>query len=194
MTIEKTFKLTIKATSFYLNATEINALYNECGKALNIGNTNPSYPPSVRKLEPRPICPTQPSDYPMGPQPSDYPSGPATSPNWPTGYPFGTTTDYPSLYCHSDMTTDNFEFDSNTSLNPKSSKGINFIKDDMTTIKDNTIKDSNNWRSSVQKSLDKLNAKTNVNWHSSVVDAINKLNVGSKNDNTTTKSGGTKVG
>jgi hypothetical protein len=131
MTIEKTFKLTIKATSFYLNATEINALYNECGKALNIGNTNPSYPPGVTK------------------QPSDYPS-------WPTGYPFGTTTDYPSQYCHSDMTTDNFEFDSNTSLNPKSSKGINFIKDDMTTIKDN-----NNWRSSVQKSLDKLSAKTN---------------------------------
>ena len=136
MTIEKTFKLTIKASSFYLNATEINALYNECGKALNINNTNPSYPPGVTK------------------QPSDYP-------NWPTGYPFGTTTDYPSQYCHSDMTTDNFEFDSNTSLNPKSSKGINFIKDDMTTIKDNTIKDSDNWRSSVQKSLDKLSAKTN---------------------------------
>jgi hypothetical protein len=136
MTIEKTFKLTIKASSFYLNATEINALYNECGKALNINNTNPSYPPGVTK------------------QPSDYP-------NWPTGYPFGTTTDYPSQYCHSDMTTDNFEFDSNTSLNPKSSKGINFIKDDMTTIKDNTIKDCDNWRSSVQKSLDKLSAKTN---------------------------------
>ena len=132
MTIEKTFKLTIKATSFYLNATEINALYNECGKALNIGNTNPSYPPGVTK------------------QPSDYPS-------WPTGYPFGTTTDYPSQYCHSDMTTDNFEFDSNTSLNPKSSKGINFISDDMATIKEN-----NNWRSSVQKSLDKLSAKTNI--------------------------------
>ena len=132
MIIEKTFKLTIKDTSFYLDATEINALYNECGKALNIGNTNPSYPPGVTK------------------QPSDYP-------NWPTGYPFGTTTDYPSQYCHSDMTTDNFEFDSNTSLNPKSSKGINFIKDDMTTIKDN-----NNWRSSVQKALDKLSAKTNV--------------------------------
>ena len=173
MTIEKTFKLTIKDTSFYLDATEINALYNECGKALNIGNTNPSYPPGVTK---------QPSDYPSWPtQPSDYP-------NWPTGYPFGTTTDYPSQYCHSDMTTDNFEFDSNTSLNPKSSKGINFIKDDMTTIKDN-----NNWRSSVQKSLDKLNAKTNVNWYSSVAEAINKLNAGSKKDNTTTKSDGTKI-
>jgi len=137
MTIEKTFKLTIKASSFYLNATEINALYNECGKALNIGNTNPSYPPGVTK------------------QPSDYPSWPTGY--WPTGYAFGTTTDYPSQYCHSDMTTDNFEFDSNTSLNPKSSKGINFIKDDMTTIKEN-----NNLRSSVQKALDKLSAKTNV--------------------------------
>ena len=137
MTIEKTFKLTIKDTSFYLDATEINALYNECGKALNIGNTNPSYPPGVTK------------------QPSDYP-------NWPTGYPFGTTTDYPSQYCHSDMTTDNFEFDSNTSLNPKSSKGINFIKDDMTTIKDNTIKDCDNWRSSVQKALDKLSVKNDI--------------------------------
>ena len=42
------------------------------------------------------------------------------------------------------------------SANVPSSKGINFIKDDMTTIKDN-----NNWRSSVQKSLDKLSAKTN---------------------------------
>jgi hypothetical protein len=167
MTIEKTFKLTIKATSFYLNATEINALYNECGKALNIGNTNPSYPPGVTK---------QPSDYPNWPtQPSDYP-------NWPTGYPFGTTTDYPSQYCHSDMTTDNFEFDSNTSLNPKSSKGINFIKE------------NNYWGSSVQKSLDKLNAKTNVNWHSSVAQAINKLNAGSKKDNTTTTSEGIKVG
>jgi len=123
MNIEKTFKLTIKDTSFYLDATEINALYNECGKALNIGNTNPSYPPSVTK------------------QPSDYPSWPTGY--WPTGYPFGTTTD------------------SNNSLNPKSSKGINFIKDDMTTIKDNTIKDCDNWRSSVQKSLDKLSAKTN---------------------------------
>jgi len=157
MIIEKTFKLTIKDTSFYLDATEINALYNECGKALNIGNTNPSYPPGVTK------------------QPSDYPS-------WPTGYPFGTTTDYPSQYCHSDMTTDNFEFDSNTSLNPKSSKGINFVKDDMTT--DTTDNFGFDWNT----------GKTNVNWRSSVAQAINKLNAGSKKDNTTTTSEGIKVG
>ena len=47
------------------------------------------------------------------------------------------------------------------SANVPSSKGINFVKDDMTTIKDNTIKDCDNWRSSVQKALDKLSAKTN---------------------------------
>ena len=148
MNIEKTFKLTIKDTSFYLDATEINALYNECGKALNIGNTNPSYPPGVTKLDP-----VKPSDYPSWPQPSDYP-------NWPA---YGTTTDYPSQYSHSDMTTDNFEFDLNTSLNVPSSKGINFIKDDLSDDM-TTIKENNNWRSSVQKALDKLSAKTDVNF------------------------------
>ena len=44
MNIEKTFKLTIKDTSFYLNATEINALYNECGKALNLSLIHISEP------------------------------------------------------------------------------------------------------------------------------------------------------
>ena len=137
MTIEKTFKLTIKDTSFYLDATEINALYNECGKALNIGNTNPSYPPSVTKLEPRP-----------------------TYPNWPTypypthcgDMPFGTTTS--GTADHSVMDTGNGL--GIKSANVPSSKGINFVKDDM-----NTRWDESNWRSSVQKALDKLSAKTN---------------------------------
>jgi len=44
-----------------------------------------------------------------------------------------------------------------STANVPSSKGINFISDDMETIKDN-----NKWRSSVQKALDKLSAKTNV--------------------------------
>ena len=139
MNIEKTFKLTIKDTSFYLDATEINALYNECGKALNIGNTNPSYPPGVRKLD-------------------------DTAVPWPTypythcgDVPFGTTTS---------GTTDNSVMDWHNyhsvtggikSANVPSSKGINFLPDDMETIKEN-----NNWRSSVQKALDKLSAKTNV--------------------------------
>ena len=144
MTIEKTFKLTIKASSFYLNATEINALYNECGKALNIGNTNPSYPPGVTKLD--------------------------TVIPWPT---------YPNTHC-GDVpfgTTDNSVMDWHnyhgvTGGIKSSSKGINFIKDDhsddMTTIKDN-----NNWRSSVQKALDKLSAKTDVNFSTNTSDGTN---------------------
>ena len=142
MTIEKTYKLTIKDTSFYLDATEINALYNECGKALKISATNPNcptYPPGVRKLD-------------------------DTAVPWPTypythcgDVPFGTTTS---------GTTDNSVMDWHNyhsvtggikSANVPSSKGINFLPDDMETIKEN-----NNWRSSVQKALDKLSAKTNV--------------------------------
>ena len=141
MNIEKTFKLTIKDTSFYLDATEINALYNECGKALNIGNTNPSYPPGVRKLD-------------------------DTAVPWPTypythcgDVPFGTTTS---------GTTDNSVMDwhnyhSVTGGIKSSSKGINFLSDDLSDDME-TIKDNNNWRSSVQKALDKLSAKTDVNF------------------------------
>jgi hypothetical protein len=142
MTIEKTFKLTIKASSFYLNATEINALYNECGKALNIGNTNPNwptYPPGVRKLDDTAV---------------PWPTYPYT--HW-GDVPFGTTTS---------GTTDNSVMDwhnyhSVTGGIKSSSKGINFIKDDLSDDM-TTIKENNNWRSSVQKALDKLSAKTNV--------------------------------
>jgi hypothetical protein len=71
--------------------------------------------------------------------------------------------------------------DSTTSIstaNVPSSKGINFVKDDMTTDTTDTTdnfgfdwntginnlndKTNINWRSSVQQSLDKLSAKTNV--------------------------------
>ena len=150
MNIEKTFKLTIKDTSFYLDATEINALYNECGKALNIGNTNPSYPPGVRKLD-------------------------DTAVPWPTypythcGYvPFGTTTS---------GTTDNSVMDwhnyhSVTGGIKSSSKGINFLSDDLSDDME-TIKDNNNWRSSVQKALDKLSAKTDVNFSTNTSDGTN---------------------
>lgn len=144
MNIEKTFKLTIKDTSFYLDATEINALYNECGKALNIGNTNPSYPPGVTKLD--------------------------TVIPWPT---------YPNTHC-GDVpfgTTDNSVMDwhnyhSVTGGIKSSSKGINFIKDDLSDDM-TTIKENNNWRSSVQKALDKLSAKTDVNFSTNTSDGTN---------------------
>ncbi len=146
MTIEKTFKLTfkltIKDTSFYLDATEINALYNECGKALNIGVTDspyPNYPPGVRKFDP--VVPTYPN-WPTYP----YPTYCADS-------PFGTTTS--GTTNHSVMDTGNGL--GIKSANVPSSKGINFVKDDI-----NTRWDESNWRSSVQKALDKLSVKNDI--------------------------------
>ena len=146
MTIEKTYKLTIKDTAFNLTEEEVSALYTECGKALKISATNPNwptYPPGVRKLD-------------------------DTAVPWPTypythcgDVPFGTTTS---------GTTDNSVMDWHNyhsvtggikSANVPSSKGINFVKDDLSDDME-TIKDNNNWRSSVQKALDKLSAKTNV--------------------------------
>ena len=119
MTIEKTFKLTIKDAAYFLTEQEVTALYEQCRQALNISVTNPNWP-----------------TYPL---PNTYCGN----------VPFGT------IHC-----TDNSVMDSGTSIstaNVPSSKGINFISDDMETIKDN-----NNWRSSVQKALDKLSVKTNV--------------------------------
>ena len=146
MTIEKTYKLTIKDTAFNLTEEEVSALYTECGKALKISATNLSYlpyPPGVRKLD-------------------------DTAVPWPTypythcgDVPFGTTTS---------GTTDNSVMDWHNyhsvtggikSANVPSSKGINFLSDDLSDDME-TIKDNNNWRSSVQKALDKLSAKTNV--------------------------------
>ena len=135
MTIEKTYKLTIKDTSFYLDATEINALYNECGKALNIGNTNPSYPPGVTKLDTVIPWPTYPNTH-CG------------------DVPFGTT---------ENSVMDWHNYHSVTGGIKSSSNGINFIKDDLSDDM-TTIKENNNWRSSVQKALDKLSAKTDVNF------------------------------
>ena len=147
MTIEKTYKLTIKDTAFNLTEEEVSALYTECGKALKISATNPNwptYPPGVRKLD-------------------------DTAVHWPTypythcgDVPFGTTTS---------GTTDNSVMDWHnyhgvtatgiSTANVPSSKGINFLSDDLSDDME-TIKDNNNWRSSVQKALDKLSAKTNV--------------------------------
>ena len=156
MTIEKTFKLTIKDTSFYLDATEINALYNECGKALNIGVTDspyPNYPPGVRKFDP--VVPT-------------YPNWP-TDDNTTTGNPHWSTYSLPNTYCGNvpfgsttSGTTNHSVMDTGNGLgiksaNVPSSKGINFISDDMAVHEDNQ-----KWRSSVQQALDKLSAKTNV--------------------------------
>jgi len=42
MTIEKTFKLTIKDAAYFLTEQEVTALYEQCRQALNISATNPN--------------------------------------------------------------------------------------------------------------------------------------------------------
>ncbi len=42
MTIEKTFKLTIKDAAYFLTEQEVTALYEKCRQALNISATNPN--------------------------------------------------------------------------------------------------------------------------------------------------------
>ena len=150
MTIEKTYKLTIKDTAYFLTEEEVSALYTECGKALKISATNPNwptYPPGVRKLD-------------------------DTAVPWPTypythcgDVPFGTTTSGTTSGTTDNSVMDWHNYHSVTggikSANVPSSKGINFLSDDLSDDME-TIKDNNNWRSSVQKALDKLSAKTNV--------------------------------
>ncbi len=128
MTIEKTFKLTIKDAAYFLTEQEVTALYEQCRQALNISATNPNWP--------------------TNPLPNTY-CGNVTCCTTTSG-----TTDNSVMDWH------NYHGVTGTGIstaNVPSSKGINFISDDMETIKEN-----NNWRSSVQKALDKLSAKTNV--------------------------------
>ena len=153
MTIEKTYKLTIKDTAYFLTEEEVSALYTECGKALKISATNPNcptYPPGVRKLD-------------------------DTAVPWPTypythcgDVPFGTTTSTTTSGTTDNSVMDWHNYHSVTGGIKSSSKGINFLPDDMETIKEN-----NNWRSSVQKALDKLSAKTDVNFSTNKSDGTN---------------------
>ena len=147
MTIEKTFKLTIKDAAYFLTEQEVSALYEQCRQALNISATNPNWP-----------------TYPL---PNTYCGN----------VPFGTTTDNSVMDWHDyhGVTATGI-----STANVPSSKGINFLSDDLSDDME-TIKDNNNWRSSVQKALDKLSAKSNI---------TTKLN--SKTNITT--NDGTKVG
>ena len=139
MTIEKTFKLTIKDAAYFLTEQEVTALYEQCRQALNISVTNPNWP-----------------TYPL---PNTYCGN----------VPFGTTTDNSVMDWH------NYHGVTGTGIstaNVPSSKGINFLSDDLSDDME-TIKDNNNWRSSVQKALDKLSAKTDVNFSTNTSDGTN---------------------
>jgi len=131
MTIEKTYKLIIKDTTFNLTEDEVHSLYETCRKALNVSITNPNWP---------------------------------TYPYWPT-YPWtGGTGEYIPNWQHSTITCSTSARGTGTTSGSNCfissttpSTGINFLSDDMETIKDN-----NKWRTSLQQTLDKLNVKTNV--------------------------------
>lgn len=156
MNIEKTYKLKIKDTEFNLTEEEVSALYDACRKALNISYVGP--------------IPSKPFDNPIAPMYPSWPvyPGTGTNPIWYTPYVTGDGTNsidnsvmdtnvFTTTWSDADMSNHVKSFSTNIFNKPSSSTPINFISDDMTTIKEN-----DKWRSSLQKALDKLSAKTIV--------------------------------
>jgi hypothetical protein len=142
MTIEKTYKLTIKDTAYFLTEEEVTKLYEQCRMVLNIKDL-----PTTN-----PVKPTIP--YP-------YDTYPWYTPKYPndTGTPYwtGPTTTCGTINAGEGICVKDTNWQPNLCNTVKSSNGINFLSDDMETIKEN-----DKWRSSVQQALDKLSAKTNV--------------------------------
>ena len=142
MTIEKTYKLTIKDVYYYLDEKELNALYEQCRMVLNVKDL-----PTTN-----PVKPTIP--YP-------YDTYPWYTPKYPndTGYPYwtGPTTTCGTINAGEGNCVMDTNWQPNLCNTVKSSTGINFISDDMAVHEDNQ-----KWRSSVEQALEKLSAKTNV--------------------------------
>jgi hypothetical protein len=142
MTIEKTYKLTIKDTAYFLTEEEVTKLYEQCRMVLSIKDL-----PTTN-----PVKPTIP--YP-------YDTYPWYTPKYPndTGTPYwtGPTTTCGTINAGEGICVKDTNWQPNLCNTVKSSNGINFLSDDMETIKEN-----DKWRSSVQQALDKLSAKTNV--------------------------------
>ena len=77
MNIEKTFKLTIKDTTFNLTEEEVSALYETCRRALNISITGTN--------------PVKPFDNPIAPMYPTWPTYPGTgNPTNPLWHPYVT--------------------------------------------------------------------------------------------------------
>jgi hypothetical protein len=142
MTIEKTYKLSIKDTAYFLTEEEVTKLYEQCRMVLSIKDL-----PTTN-----PVKPTIP--YP-------YDTYPWYTPKYPndTGTPYwtGPTTTCGTIKAGEGICVKDTNWQPNLCNTVKSSNGINFLSDDMETIKEN-----DKWRSSVQQALDKLSAKTNV--------------------------------
>ena len=136
MTIEKTYKLTIKDVYYYLDEKELNALYEQCRMALNVKDL-----PTTNPVKPN--------------IPYPYDTYPWYTPKYPndTGTPYwtGPTTTCGTINAGEGICVMDTNWQTNLCNNVKSSNDINFISDDMAVHEDNQ-----KWRSSVQQALEKL--------------------------------------
>ena len=142
MTIEKTYKLSIKDTAYFLTEEEVTKLYEQCRMVLSIKDL-----PTTNPVKPN--------------IPYPYDTYPWYTPKYPndTGTPYwtGPTTTCGTINAGEGICVKDTNWQPNLCNNVPSSTGINFISDDMAVHEDNQ-----KWRSSVQQALDKLSAKTNV--------------------------------
>ena len=140
MTIEKTYKLTIKDQAFFLSEEEVSNLYQQCRMVLNIKDL-----PTTN-----PVKPTIPYPYDTYPwYTPTYPSGP----NYPYWTSPNTTTTCGTINAGEGNCVMDTNWQPNLCNNVKSSNDINFLSDDMAVHEDNQ-----KWRSSVQQALEKINA------------------------------------
>ena len=142
MTIEKTYKLTIKDVYYYLDEKELNALYEQCRMALNVKDL-----PTTNPVKPN--------------IPYPYDTYPWYTPKYPndTGTPYwtGPTTTCGTINAGEGICVKDTNWQPNLCNTVKSSTDINFISDDMAVHEDNQ-----KWRSSVEQALDKLNVNKKV--------------------------------
>jgi len=142
MTIEKTYKLTIKDVYYYLDEKELNALYEQCRMALNIKDL-----PTTNPVKPN--------------IPYPYDTYPWYTPKYPndTGTPYwtGPTTTCGTINAGEGNCVMDTNWQPNLCNNVKSSNNINFLSDDMAVHEDNQ-----KWRSSVEQALDKLKENKKV--------------------------------
>jgi len=138
MTIEKTYKLTIKDVYYYLDEKELNALYEQCRMALNVKDL-----PTTNPVKPN--------------IPYPYDTYPWYAPG--TGHPYwtGPTTTCGTINAGEGICVKDTNWQPNLCNTVKSSNDINFLSDDMAVIDDNQ-----KWRSSVEQALDKLKENKKV--------------------------------
>jgi hypothetical protein len=137
MTIEKTYKLTIKDTAYFLTEEEVTKLYEQCRMVLSIKDL-----PTTNPVKPN--------------IPYPYDTYPWYTPKYPndTGTPYWT---YGTIKAGEGICVKDTNWQPNLCNTVKSSNGINFLSDDMETIKEN-----DKWRSSVQQALDELSVKNDI--------------------------------